>query len=89
MLKFAGLSLAGELLIVKHGILRCMMKPGDLVKYIPTSAELPMVDRLGIIIGISGFCFRVLWSDMGTIESYTQDSLEAINETRRSDQVQK
>ena len=58
------------------------MKPGDLVKYIPTSVELPMVDRLGIIIGIDGFWLRVLWSDMGTIESYTQDSLEVISENR-------
>ena len=32
MLKFAGVIQGGELLIVKHGILRCIMKIGDLIR---------------------------------------------------------
>ena len=61
------------------------MKAGDLVKYIPTHLEKPWAHCLppdiGIIIEVKGLWLCVLWEDQ-IIESYTQDSLEVISESR-------
>jgi hypothetical protein len=56
------------------------MKVGDLVKYIPTPLEAE-INEFGVIIGVDGFWWSVLWSN-GETSGYTSDSLEVISESR-------
>ena len=58
------------------------MKVGDLVKYVPASLEQETEVYIGVIVGVEGHWWSILW--MGDMEThaYTVDSLEVINESR-------
>ena len=65
------------------------MKVGDLVKYIPTPLEKQGCglisderDETGLIVGVDGFWWSVLWIAAEEVRSYTEDSLEVINASR-------